>query len=178
MSGRSTLRHPTSLNELFMFRLSRLLASAGAPVIRLCEGQYSITRREWRLIVALAQGGTMLSSQLANRIQLDRGRTSKAVSELVQKELVIRRPRANDRRRVDISLTAAGSAIYDALFPAVVELNQDLLSVLTPAEVEQLDACLARLQAHADRALAGATLPKADRRRAGKRPGPPSGPPG
>jgi DNA-binding MarR family transcriptional regulator len=168
MSERNSLLDPTALNELFLFRLTRLVAVAGAPVIRLCEGQYNITRREWRLIVALAQEGPLLSSALAQHIQLERGRTSKAVSELVAKQLVVRRPLPNDRRQVEIALTDAARAIYEALFPEVVALNRELLSILSAAEAAALDATLKRLQEHADQILARAGLPKADRQRGRK----------
>lgn len=165
----SGLLQPAGLHDLLLFRLARLQAVAGAPVIRLCEGQYGITRREWRLIAALAQQGPMLSSALAERIHLDRGRTSLAVSALVRKGLLTRRPRPQDRRKVDLALTAAAQAIYDALYPQVVAINRALLATLSPPEVSQLDALLQRLQTAADAALAGAVLPKANRREGGTR---------
>lgn len=164
------LLDPSSLDDLFMYRLTRLLAVAGAPVVRLCEGRFNITRREWRLIAALAQRGPMLSSALADHIHLERGRTSKAVSDLVGKGLIVRTHRPGDRRKVELALTDAARAIYDALFPEVIELNRALLAGLSSAEVEALDGLLARLQQRADANLASATLPKADRQR-GRRKG-------
>jgi DNA-binding MarR family transcriptional regulator len=146
-----------------LFRLTRILAIGGAPVIRLCEGRYKITRREWRLIAALAQHGAMMSSVLAHTVHLERGRTSKAVSELIRKGLVTRTARSSDRRKADVALADSGHLIYESLFPIVVQLNRDLLEVLTSAEVDQLDDCLGRIQARADELLAGAVLPKADR---------------
>jgi DNA-binding MarR family transcriptional regulator len=172
MARRSSLLDPQRLSELLLFRLARLVAAGGAQVIRLCEGQYNITRREWRLIAALSQHGTMLSSALADHIQLERGPTSKAVSDLVAKGLAVRRPRPNDRRQVDIELTPAAHAIYKALFPQVVQINKDLLAALSPAEVDTLDVGLARLQQRAQERLALAALPKADRRRRHKRAAP------
>jgi DNA-binding MarR family transcriptional regulator len=170
MAGRNSLLDPQGLNELFLFRLARLVAAGGAPVIRLCEGQYHITRREWRLIAALSQDGAMLSSALADRIHLERGRTSKAVSDLVAKGLATRRSRPNDRRRVEVELTPAAKAIYTELYPQVVRLNQELLQALSRAEVDTLDACLGRLQQRAQERLALSALPKADRRRSRRRP--------
>lgn len=159
----SRLLAPTSLDELFLFRLTRLLAVAGAPVIRLCEGQHNITRREWRLIAALAQQGPMLSSELADYIHLDRGRTSKAVSDLVEKRLLLRSPRPGDRRRVDLALNDAGQSVYDSLFPAVVTLNQTLLAELSVAELDGLDHLLTKLQKRAETYLSSVELPKANR---------------
>jgi DNA-binding MarR family transcriptional regulator len=165
MPSPSALHHPTSLDELLLFRLGRLLAIAGAPVIRLCEGQYGITRREWRLIAVLAQQGPMLSSVLAERAHLDRGRTSKTVSDLVRKSLLVRTPLPQDRRYAQLRLTEAAQAIYDALFPVVVDLNQSLLSGLDPADVQHFDTVLAQLQQRAAQRSLPQDLPKADRRK-------------
>lgn len=169
MTDRSRLQHPRSLDDLFLFRLGRLFAVAGAPVVRLCEGRYRITRREWRLIAALAQDGPMLSSALAARVHLERGRTSKAITDLAAKGLVTREPRPHDRRRIAIDLTDAARAIYAELFPEVARINSELLAALSDAEVDALDAVLRRLQARAERQFADAVLPKADRRRNAKR---------
>ena len=131
---------------------------------RLCEGTYNITRREWRLIAALAQHGPMLSSTLAGRVHLDRARTSKAVSNLIRKDLVTRTARPSDRRKMDIALADSGYRIYESLFPVVVRLNRDLLEVLTSTQLDQLDDCLGRIQTRADELVRDAVLPKADRR--------------
>lgn len=159
---------PQGLDDLFLYRLTRLMAVAGAPVIRLCEGRHGITRREWRLIVALAMEGPRLSSELADRVHLDRGRTSKTVSLLAAKGLVTRQVRPHDRRQVEVALTPAGDAIYRSLFPEVADLNRSLLSVLEGEDLARLDELLHRLQAQAEARLSQADLPKADRRRRGR----------
>jgi DNA-binding MarR family transcriptional regulator len=166
----SDLLAPRTLDDLFLYRLSRLLTVGGTPVVRLCEGRYGITRREWRLIMALADGGTMLSSALAERMHLARGPTSKAVTEMVAKGLVARRPRPSDRRLVEVELTDAGRSIFDSLFPVAVQVNTDLLAALQKEEVDLLNSMLARLQRRAEANLATAILPKADRRRASRAP--------
>ena len=86
------------LDDLLLYRLSRLLAVGGSMVIRLCEGRFGITRREWRLIATLASRGDLSSSQLAEHAQLDRARTSKAVGSMVAKGLLSRAHPAGDRR--------------------------------------------------------------------------------
>jgi hypothetical protein len=52
-----SLRQPRQLDELLNYRLLRLFAVSGAPVVRLLEGRYGISRREWRLIALLAARG-------------------------------------------------------------------------------------------------------------------------
>lgn len=163
------LIQPKALDDLLLYRLSRLLATAGGRVVRLCEGEFGITRREWRILGLLAQDEGILSSELATRAQLDRARTSRALSSLVDKRLVVRAPRPGDRRAVALVLTDAGRAVSDAMFPRVSEINRELLSVLDEAEVAALDAILGRLQHRADAMALVQDGPKADRRRGGRR---------
>lgn len=144
------LTHPRTIDDLFLYRISRLLVTGGAQVIRLCEGTFGITRREWRILALLAQGDGLLSSELAGRAQLDRARTSRAVTALAAKQLVSRNPRPGDRRSVMLSLTPAGRALFDALFPQVAAINRSLLGALDDAELKRLDTALATLQARAD----------------------------
>lgn len=166
----SRLRQPRSLDDLLLYRLARLLAVSGSMVIRLCEGRFGITRREWRVIARLAQerGQELLSSELAASIQLDRARTSRAITSLVAKRLLRRQPGTADRRQARLALTEQGQALYEALFPLVCEINRDLLAVVPAADVQRLDRALAAMQQQADRLVERAELPKADRRRGGR----------
>jgi DNA-binding MarR family transcriptional regulator len=161
----SALRDPAGLDDLLLYKLSRLLAVGGSMVIRLCEGRFGITRREWRVIARLAQERELLSSELADSIQLDRARTSRAVSSLVAKKLVRRHPGVADRRQARLALTEQGRALHQALFPLVCEINRGLLAPLSTEDVRRLDDMLAALQSRADALVQAAELPKADRRR-------------
>ena len=159
------LAQPAALDDLLLYRLSRLLSVGGSMVIRLCEGRFGITRREWRVIARLAQEQELLSSELADSIQLDRARTSRAVSSLVAKKLVRRQTGSADRRQARIALTDSGRKLHAELFPLVCEINRGLLSPLSSGDVQQLQAMLATLQQRADTMVQAAELPKADRRR-------------
>lgn len=166
------LRQPQAIDDMLLFRLSRLLAVGGATVVRLCEGRYGITRREWAVLSLLWQQQGLGPSELAERVQLDRARTSKALSQLLGKQLVRREPRPGDHRRAQLWLTQAGEALVNELMPQVRRLNEQLLQVLSPPEVDALDQSLARLQQQA-LALNQAQepgSPKADRRLGRRRP--------
>lgn len=156
-----------SPDDLLLYRLARLIGVAGSMVIRLCEGRFGITRREWRLIAVLASRGELGSSQLAEHAQLDRARTSKAVGSLVEKRLVSRVARAGDRRQVLLGLTESGQALYEELFPLVTKINAELMEALDKEDAARLDGFLDRLQAQAERMVQKAVLPKADRGRRG-----------
>ena len=152
--------------DLFLFRLNRLASTAGRPLIRLCEGKFGITRREWRLIVILSQDGPQLSTALAQRASIEPARASRAITLLVEKGLVHRAPRSNDRRFVEISLTDLGKQVYESLFPNVEALNFRMLSALSESERVQLAQLFMKLEdAAAKLPNTVADLPKTNRRR-------------
>ena len=153
------------MGELFLYRLSRLQAVAVAPVGRLCQARYGVSRRVWRLIVVLARHGPVLSSELADFAQLDRARTSRIVTALVDLNLIAREVIPSDRRQARVSLTAKGRALYDEFLPVVVELNRQLLLALEPEEIAQLDGLMDRLAERAKANLAALDLPKQRRSR-------------
>ena len=143
------LDQPRTLDDMVLYVLWNLQTSAGRAVVRLCETEFGISRRQWRLLALLAEHPDMQPSALALRSGLDRARTSRALSELVQKKLVQRIPRPGNRREVTLRLTEQGSALQARLRPRVADINGRLLSVLSPAERAQLADMLARLQAQA-----------------------------
>ena len=150
-----------------LFRLNRFLIQANVLNGRLCEAQLGLTRREWSVLGVLVHGEGMLSSALAKAAQLDRARTSKALTSLESKGWVQRTPVAGDRRRIEIRLTDEGRCIYAQVHPTVARLNQELMEALTPEQVQQFDQILTALQARVvqlGRSESYATLPKVDRR--------------
>jgi DNA-binding MarR family transcriptional regulator len=155
-----------SIEDLLLYRLSRLSSVAGAMVVRLCEGGYGITRREWGVVAQLYENGSLPPSALAERMHRDRARTSRTLTALGQKQLVLRTIPANDRRSALVSLTPAGRQLYEVLMPQIQAINSQILNALQPEEAARFDEALERLQARAHGLLAELSpdLPKANRR--------------
>lgn len=161
---------PASVDDLLNFRLARLHASSGALVLRLCEGRYGITRREWRMIAILAVRGALSPSNLAEHAHIDRARTSRVISLLLEKKLVQRRPVPGDHRRAQVDLTEAGHRLYCELFPQSAALSVRLLQSLNAKQRRELDGILDLLTAAAEDMARNTPLnAKADRRHGGSR---------
>ena len=93
--------------------------------------------------------GDARRGDLLRAIGLDRARTSRALTGLVQKKLVRRIPRPGDRREVMLQLTDDGRAVHARLLPRVAHINRQLLSVLSQEEAGQLSDLLTRLAVQA-----------------------------
>lgn len=164
------LREPRSILDLVNYQMYLIGSMNSADVTRMCEGEFGITRREWRFLALLAALGPLAPSELAVRAGLDRSRTSKGVTALLAKDLITKLTFPSDRRRSTVDLTEDGRALYERIFPRVRAVNVALLGVLDDAETSTLTSILDKLRrqatalSHGDR-----TVGLAPRRRGGSR---------
>ncbi|WKL17379.1 MarR family transcriptional regulator [Comamonas testosteroni] len=142
-------RQPTSIQHMLLFRISRFFGVAGGMAMRMCEARFGLTRREWGVMATLATEEGLLSSELAQKVQLDRARTSRALGGLEDKGWVLRKPLDGDRRRVAMYLTDEGRRMYGLILPEMVKIHADIVSILSDEELALFDGLLAKLQAHA-----------------------------
>ena len=164
--------HPATVDDLLNYRLNCLLARSGALVTRICEGRYGITRREWRLICILADHGAMSPSRLAELSHLERPRVSRHLSDLVTKKLIARVIDPDDGRRARVDITARGLALHAEFFPQSVQLNNLVLSTLSPSELAEFDKALTKLTSAAGDLVNSRPLQeKANRHQGGRRRG-------
>ena len=168
---------PAHLADMPMYCLYQAWSQASPVFVRLCEGRFGITRREWRLLAAAVEYGPLTSAELAATARLDLVRTSRALGTLCEKGWVARVRDARDKRIAHVMATEAGLALYRSMLPEVARLNDLLMADLTPAEGQQL---LRLLQIVAQRGARMATdnvvADKASRRAGGTR-RPPAKPP-
>ena len=155
-----------SIDDLLLYRLARLSSVAGAMVVRLCEGGYGITRREWGVVAQLYENGSLPPSALAERMHRDRARTSRTLTALVKKQWVLRTIPAHDRRSALVSLTPPGRQLYEALMPQIQAINSQILKALQPEEAAQFDEALERLLTQSQTLVTELSpdFPKANRR--------------
>lgn len=167
MSFPSRLRQLETLADMPLYQFSRLLSEAGSLVVRLCEGRFGITRREWRLLSYLATHPGLPPSALTKLAGVDKAQSSRGVTSLINKHLVTRICDPADGRRATLNLTERGRQVHDELLPMVRDINRELLAGLSDAEVDTLDSLLNRLQARAEQLVTNhdAEIPRTLRHR-------------
>ncbi|WP_316157172.1 MarR family winged helix-turn-helix transcriptional regulator [Cupriavidus sp. BIC8F] len=157
------LQRPQRLADFINYRvyhLNRVALGAAALHLRATAG---VTRREWRMISFLGeQPGTRLT-ELAESAGLDKVLASRAVHALVERGLVRRETRTQDRRAAAFTLTEQGEAVYRAAFAQARDFNTRLAGCLTAEEARVLSRCLDKLQAQAGAMLTEAqALPQSE----------------
>ncbi|AQS52031.1 MarR family winged helix-turn-helix transcriptional regulator [Paenalcaligenes hominis] len=150
-----------------LFQLYLAWSSANPMFVRLSEGRFNITRREWRVLATLSHFERLSASALAREVQLDLVRTSRTVTRLVEKGWVSRVKNSANARSVWVQLEPAGYAIFEQMRPLVEELNQLLIQDLTETEQKQLTTLLHTITQRAQQLNASALI--TDKARRGNR---------
>lgn len=135
------------LDHFLPYRLSVLSNRISQDIAALYAERFDLGITEWRVIAVLGRFPGLSASEVAERTAMDKVAVSRAVSALLTAKRVQRRIDKTDRRRAVLRLSAAGEKIYREVAPLARQLQAALLDRFTSAEVAQLDALLAKLDA-------------------------------
>jgi DNA-binding MarR family transcriptional regulator len=92
--------------------------------------QNDITPRQFGVLMALYQQGPLTPSVLAERISSDRNTLSEMVKRMTARKLISKRNNDEDRRSIQVQITAKGEAALLSVVPAAVELQNLMLAPL------------------------------------------------
>lgn len=113
-----------------------------------------VTVAEWVILREMYGHEEISPSAVAEATGMTRGAASKLVDRLVEKKLVARRDRTDDRRYQDIWLTELGTRLVPTLAGLADANDDDFFAPLSKVERETLIAILKKLvQAHKLRTL-------------------------
>jgi MarR family transcriptional repressor of emrRAB len=137
--------------------LSRLLIYLGRNMVAMMD-QYirpvGLAEAEFRVLMALfAQpDGVAHPSDLCARAAQSPANMSRIADELVRRDLITRVPSAQDRRRMVLRITAAGSVLVRELLPKLFEPLHELFGDFADQEQQLLINQLKRLAVKLDEA--------------------------
>ena len=108
-----------------------------------------VTVAEWVVLRQMYDHEELSPSVLATSIGMTRGAASKLIDRLVEKSLVTREGRSDDRRFQSIALTRAGKQMVPALASIADTNDEEFFAPLSLKEQQALVASLKKLaQAH------------------------------
>ena len=115
--------------------------------------------REWRILQVLGGDGRSTIFEIADRIAMDRGGTSRSVARLEKRGLVTRQDDPSDRRRSYVELTDKGWAVHDEIARFALAREERLLRNFSPGDSARLRTFLRTLLAEADAMIAEGWAP-------------------
>lgn len=120
---------------------------------RMYDEEFGIGVVEWRLLANLGSFSPMSAKDLSETTAMDAVSVTRALSLLVNKKLVSRRVDGKDRRKVVLRLTKAGLEAYERVTPLAQAIEHELVSALTPGEIDTLHAAMKVLASRANSVL-------------------------
>jgi len=137
-SRRQNASKTASTLDLFQFvpfRLNRLAAEVSAALASEYQTRYGLDIPEWRVLATLGFRDDACSAQyIARCTRTHKSTISRAVTTLMQRQLVERVENEDDRREFALRLTRKGKALYQKLIPRLKRREQEILSCLAATE--------------------------------------------
>jgi DNA-binding MarR family transcriptional regulator len=134
------------LNEHVPTRVAVLANHLSRGASRFYRERYGIGVVEWRLMMFIGHAGETRANSICSETDLDKGAVSRGLGVLQRRGIVTVKEDGEDNRRNKVALTAKGRALHDRIVPVALARQRNLLSVLTPAEVEAFMDMIRRLQ--------------------------------
>jgi DNA-binding MarR family transcriptional regulator len=100
---------------------------------------------QWVVMIRLREGKEVTASDLCRALRHDTGALTRMIDQLEERGYVSRVRSKEDRRVVQLGLTAAGSKITDKLTPIIVERLNTALDGFSKAEFNELSRLLTKL---------------------------------
>lgn len=97
-----------------------------------------LTGTQLGVLEALLHLGPMIQSELAGKLLTSPSNLTTVLDNLERDGLVRRQRSSEDRRRVEVSLTAEGRELIEDVFPRHARRITELMGALEPAEQEEL----------------------------------------
>ena len=133
-------------------RALRLLAEQSIANAGLCLTDFAA-------LEALLHKGSLSISEIQDKVQLASGSMTAAIDRLEKHGLVVRKSTESDRRARIVQLTEEGKRVATACFEKHASDLEDLMSVLSANEKQQLYASLKKLGLLAAQKLRGSRQP-------------------
>jgi DNA-binding MarR family transcriptional regulator len=135
--------HRAAAAVLAIFKTSSWLLAEVSPVF----AAHQLTATRFDALDALSRrGGAARPAELRDMLHLPAQTITGVLDQLQTAGLVSRSPHPSDRRSTLAELTPAGREAIDRICPPLIDIEQDCMSALSPAEQTQLTDLLTRVQ--------------------------------
>ncbi|WP_376696957.1 MarR family winged helix-turn-helix transcriptional regulator [Wenzhouxiangella sp. EGI_FJ10305] len=139
------------LEEFLPYRLSVLSNRISNGIARTYQERFDLSVTEWRVIAIVGRYPGVTATEVAERAAMDKVAVSRAVSRLLESGRLERHDNHPDRRAKRLYLSGEGEDIHEAIVPAALAYERDLLEALEPEERRRFLDSLERLARVAER---------------------------
>ncbi|MEJ8847131.1 MarR family transcriptional regulator [Variovorax rhizosphaerae] len=130
--------------DFLTYRLDVFNCKAKALASGIYEQSCGVSLRELRVLRLVAHQPGITQGEVADPAQLEKPAVSRIVKALIERGLMVRETGTQDARSGHLFLTEHGHALVQRAARVGRKLEKSMLSVLSDAERESFEQCLAR----------------------------------
>lgn len=123
---------------------------------------FGLTEQQWRIMRALVERGAMEPCAMVKECQILSPSLAGVLARMDETGMVIRSRVPTDQRRVMVSLSPRGIALFNQMAPLIEAQYEKLQAALGPALMEEMYAVLDKVIAAQAQAVERVCLPMAD----------------
>ncbi len=121
------------LEDFLPYQLAVLAARVSREFSTLYKAEFGITIPEWRVVAHLSQADGPLSvREIHERVDMDKSKVSRAASRLEAAGHVEKTVNPEDRRLIELRLTAKGRRLIEELEPLARRFESQVMQRLGP----------------------------------------------
>ena len=136
------------MDDSLFFKLVRIVNLTARPFTESVGRANRLSLGEWRVMIVLASHPGSAAQEVALHTGLDKMSVSRAIAGLAREGRIVRRSDPGDRRRLLLTLSAAGERLYKSVGVSGKARESDLFSVIDGAEQARFARTLDKLIAH------------------------------
>ncbi|MEM7661970.1 MAG: MarR family winged helix-turn-helix transcriptional regulator [Pseudomonadota bacterium] len=133
------------LSDYLPYRLSVLSNTISRKIAETYEAEFGISMRQWRVMAILGECPGLNATDISERAAMDKVAVSRAVSSLIEMNVLRREATQSDGRRSCLYLTERGEAVYARIVPMAARYEDELTAAMDGEDVKKLldllDAC-------------------------------------
>lgn len=132
------------LSAFLPYQLAVAAARISKGFAELYRAEFGLTIPEWRVLAHLAQSDQVSVREIQARVDMDKSKVSRAAARLETSGLIEKRENLEDRRLLDMRLTAKGRDLIARIVP-IADAYQAQILMQIGAEAPAFRAALLRL---------------------------------
>ncbi len=147
----SEIDNPLNLESFLPYRLSVTSNKISGIIADTYKDKFAISITEWRIMAVLGSNPGSSADEVSAKTQIEKSILSRAISKLLQRNLIEREFDEDDRRRSILTLSSTGTSVYNEVVPISYDYEKRFLACFSDEEQRQFRQLLDRLYQHADK---------------------------
>ena len=136
--------HRFQLSAFLPYQLAVAAGRVSKAFSERYRAEFGLSIPEWRVLAHLAGGDAVSVREIHARVDMDKSKVSRAAARLEQAGLIEKRGHAEDKRLLDMRLTARGQELMARIVPIADAYQEELLAMLGE-DAEPFRAALLRI---------------------------------